>query len=150
MEPRAPSCVAITGELLDLRDRGFHAAGFERPARVVAVELEEVLDRERRPSARDRPTPSAGASTVTTFEYTVTLVAPSVEQPLGEHVGRPVARSRRRPTVYISIAMPVIDRLASKNRMSGRVPARIVTVIGCPMPGRVGRWTGRSGTRPAR
>ena len=28
------------------------------------------------------------------------------------------------------VAMPVIDRLASKNRISGRVPARIVTVIG--------------------
>ena len=35
--------------------------------------------------------------------------------------------------VYVSIAMPVIERFASKNRISGRVPVRIVTVIGWPM-----------------
>ena len=31
---------------------------------------------------------------------------------------------------YVSIAMPVIDRLASKKRTSERAPARVVTVIG--------------------
>src|SRR4051812_34950198 len=38
---------AQQARLLDLGDRSFHAAGREGPARVVAVELEEVLDRER-------------------------------------------------------------------------------------------------------
>ena len=88
-----PALSAAADPLLDGRDHGLHAARLERPAGVVAVVLEEVLDQERRLGLELGPG-LRGRLDRDRVRVDRDGGRADLEQALGQHVGRTVTLLR--------------------------------------------------------
>ena len=106
---------------------------FHRPAGVVAVVVEQVLDRVGFILGSRSLHRAGSAFTVTVFEYTDTAWAPSSNSRRASTLAGFVARAALSAcSSKRSIAMPVIERFVSKLRTSGLAPRVMVTVSVCP------------------